>query len=120
MKCFKYFIALIIVISVSAVESFSQVPQETPAPAGPSLKTIKIKVTGITCKGDCKDIQESIGKLNGVTATQQIGKPAATSMFEISFNPALVTEKQIRQSVEDTPGCDDPEKRPYKVKKGDN
>lgn len=120
MKYVTYFIALFIVISVSATESFSQGQKEGPAPAGQALKTIKIKVTGITCKGDCKDIQESIGKLNGVSAAQQVGKPAATSVFEVSFNPALVTEKQIQQSVEDTPGCDDPDKRPYKVKKGDH
>lgn len=116
MRLFKYIIASFIMISATAVTTSAQ----TSKPPGQNLQTIKIKVTGITCKGDCKDIQESVAKLSGVTATSQIGKPSATSVFEITFNPALVTEKQIQKSVEDTPGCDDPEKRPYKVKKGDN
>jgi copper chaperone CopZ len=119
MKYFKYLVALFILTVVTATTTNAQTTKETPQDSQ-TLQTIKIKVTGITCKGDCKDIQESISKLNGVTATQQVGKPAATSLFEITFNPALVTEKQIQRSVEDTPGCDDPEKRPYKVKKGDN
>ena len=120
MKHYKYIVALFILISVASTRTFAQNSPETAQPASQNLQTIKIKVTGITCKGDCKDIQESIGQLKGITATKQIGKPAATSIFEITFNPALVTEKQIQKSVEDTPGCDDPENRPYKVKKGDN
>lgn len=116
MKRLKYIVASFILISLISINAGAQ----TSAPVSQNLQTIRIKVTGITCKGDCKDIRESVAKLNGVTATSQIGKPAATSVFEITFNPALVTEKQIQKSVEDTPGCDDPEKRPYKVKKGDN
>ena len=115
MKFFNYIVASFIIIIASAINANAQSTE----PASQNLQTIKIKVTGITCKGDCKDIQESIGQLNGISATRQIGKPSATSVFEITFNPTLVTEKQIHKSVEDTPGCDDPEKRPYKVKKGD-
>ncbi len=84
-------------ISATAVTTSAQ----TSKPPGQNLQTIKIKVTGITCKGDCKDIQESVAKLSGVTATSQIGKPSATSVFEITFNPALVTEKQIQKSALD-------------------
>ena len=116
MKLFKYIVASFILVCATTISASAQ----TTTPTSQNLQTIKIKVTGITCKGDCKDIQESIGQLNGISATKQIGKPSATSVFEITFNPALVTEKQIQKSVEDTPGCDDPEKRPYKVKKGDN
>ena len=120
MKFLKYIVASFIMISATSIGANAQTSKEPTQPASQTLQTIKIKVTGITCKGDCKDIQESIGQLNGITATKQIGKPSATSVFEITFNPSLVTEKQIQKSVEDTPGCDDPEKRPYKVKKGDN
>ena len=117
MKHYKYIVALIILFSTTSLTAFTQNSKDTThQPASQTLQTIKIKVTGITCSGDCKDIQKSVAKLTGVTATRQIGKPSATSAFEITFNPALVTEKEIQKSVEDTPGCDDPEKRPYKVK----
>lgn len=116
MERYKYIVVLFVLISTTSLKTFAQNSKETPQTKSQTLQTIKIKVTGITCKGDCKDIQESIGKLDGISTTKQIGKPAATSIFEITFNPTLVTEKQIQKSVEDTPGCDDPEKRPYKVK----
>ena len=56
--------------------------------------------------------------MNGVTSCKQVGKPTATSVFEVIFNPAIVTEKEIRKAVEDTPGCDNPDEKPYKVKQG--
>lgn len=120
MKLLKYFLVLIIGLAATTFHSFAQTSKETPQPETQNLQTIKIKVTGITCAGDCRDIQESVKQLNGIAATKQIGKPSATSVFEITFNPAMVTETDIRKSVEDTPGCDDPAKRPYKVKKSEN
>lgn len=82
------------------------------------LQTIKIKVGGITCSGDSKDIQEEVMKLDGITACKPKGKPAATSVFEVTFDPAKVSEKEIRNQVENTPGCTNPNDRPYKVKQG--
>ncbi len=119
MKYFKYLVASFIIFNATAFTANAQNSKETPTETQ-TLQTIKIKVTGITCSGDCKDIQKSVTTLNGVTAARQIGKPSATSVFEITFNPALVTEKQIQKSVEDTPGCDDPAERPYKVKNREN
>ena len=119
MKYLKYLVVLFTIISATTITVEAQDSKAPAQPTSQNLQTIKIKVSGITCSGDCRDIQESIKQLEGIAATKQIGKPAATSVFEISFDPARVTEKQIQKSVEDTPGCDDPEKRPYKVKKGD-
>ena len=82
------------------------------------LQTVKLKVGGITCSGDCKDIQKVVSKMNGVSSCKQIGKPSATSVFEIIFDPVVVSEKEIRSKVEDTPGCDNPDEKPYKVKQG--
>lgn len=82
------------------------------------LQTVKLKVGGITCTGDCKDIQKVVSKMNGVTSCKQIGKPSATSVFEVTFDPTVVSEKEIRAKVEDTPGCDNPDEKPYKVKQG--
>jgi copper chaperone CopZ len=92
--------------------------QSTPTSQKQKLQTVKLKVSGISCSGDCKDIQKVVGKLNGVSDCKQLGKPSATSVFEVTFDPAVVTEKEIRSKVEDTPGCDNPKEKPYKVKQG--
>lgn len=117
----KYFNALLLVFAFSIVCTVSctaQTSKEQPQTAAQNLQTIKLKVSGITCTGDCKDIQKVVGKMNGVTSCKQVGKPTATSVFEVIFNPADVTEKEIRKVVEDTPGCDNPDEKPYKVKQG--
>jgi len=82
----------------------------------PTVKIIKLKITGLTCNGDMKDIQKQITELKGVEYCQPARKPSATTMFEVKFNPSLVSEKDIRNAAENTPGCSDPESRPYKVK----
>lgn len=81
-------------------------------------QTVKLKVSGITCSGDCKDIQKAVSKVAGVSACKMLGKPSANSVFEVSYDPGVVSEKEIRKAVEATPGCDNPNDRPYKVKQG--
>ena len=118
---FIYTIALALVFTfVASSSANAQNIKDQPTAAAQSQKfqTIKLKVSGITCSGDCKDIQKVVAKLNGVTSCKQIGKPTATSVFEVTFDPAMVTEKEIRSKVEDTPGCENPTDRPYKVKQG--
>ena len=117
----KYFKAFLIATTIFFAASASAQTTKTDATIAAQtqkLQTIKLKVGGITCSGDCKDIQKVVSKMNGVTSCKQIGKPAATSVFEVSFDPGVITEKEIRSKVEDTPGCDNPNEKPYKVKQG--
>ncbi|HYF33011.1 MAG TPA: heavy-metal-associated domain-containing protein [Chitinophagaceae bacterium] len=119
----KFFNILSFVLVFTFAFSFSAIAQtskEQPVTTSQhqTLQTVKFKVTGITCSGDLKDIQKEVTKINGVSACKPLGKAAATSVFEITFNPAVVSEKEIRKAVESTPGCDDPNARPYKVKQG--
>jgi copper chaperone CopZ len=83
-----------------------------------NLKKLKFKVSGITCSGDCKDIEKVVSEINGVTECKTVSKPTATTVFEVTFNPTIVSESEIKKAVEGTPGCDDPNERPYKYKKG--
>lgn len=118
---FLYTLSLVLAITFTAsLSACAQNPKEQNKTVAQTqkLQTIKLKVGGITCSGDCKDIQKVVSKMNGVTSCKQIGKPSATSVFEVSFNPAVITEKEIRSKVEDTPGCDNPNEKPYKVKQG--
>lgn len=116
----KFFTAICITLFFTFAASYTAYSQTT-ADQNKNValdkkdQTIKLKVTGITCGGDSKDIEAEVSKLKGITAFKS-GKPSATSIFEVTFNPATVTEKQIRSAVEGTPGCSDPDSRPYKVK----
>ena len=119
----EFFYTLIlglVMIFFSSTSATAQIANEQTITAAPAqkLQTIKIKVSGVTCSGDCKDIEKSVRKTNGVASAKLVGKPSSTSAFEISFDPAVITEKEIRKIVESTPGCENPDDRPYKVKKG--
>ena len=115
-KYFKaFFIAATIFFAASASAQTSK-DQPTTVAQTQKLQTIKLKVGGITCSGDIKDIQKVVSKMEGVTSCKPVGKLSPTSVFEVSFNPAVVSEKEIRKVVEDTPGCDNPDEKPYKVK----
>ena len=119
MKSKVFIVACVMVFFTlsSSLTAFSQTSTEQNKTVAQDQKeqTIKLKVSGITCGGDIKDIESVVNKLKGITAIKS-DKPAATSIFQVTFNPAVVTEKEIRTAVEGTPGCTDPDSRPYKVK----
>lgn len=77
--------------------------------------TITIKVKGITCSNDLKTLSGNVMELKGVSACTP-GKMGPVSVFKITFNPALVSTKEIFKAIENTGGCSDPDERPYKVK----
>lgn len=78
--------------------------------------TVTIRVTGITCKGDLAMIADHVKKMGGVSGCKQVGKASTASSFEIKYDPAKTTYLSLVKTVEATPSCDYPDKRPYKVK----
>ncbi len=80
-----------------------------------TVKATTFKVKGITCATDVKTIASNIEKLAGVINCKA-DKAGATTSFELKFNPARVTEKEIVAAIENTGGCENPNDRPYKVK----
>lgn len=105
----KIIIAIIIFTAVSNKAQATDV-------SSLSDSTITIKVKGVTCSNDLKTLSANVKELKGV-ANCKPGKMGPTSVFTITFNPALVTTQQIYKAIEDTGGCSDPNERPYKVKK---
>lgn len=77
--------------------------------------TITIKVKGVTCSNDLKTLASNVMLLKGVSMCKP-GKTGPTSVFKVTYNPALVGAKEIYKAIEDTEGCSDPDDRPYKVK----
>lgn len=86
-----------------------------PAQQNGDIKTTTMKVKGITCSADLKTIMANVVKVPGVSSCKS-GKQGPTTSFEIRYNPAQTTEKEIQAAIEETGGCKDPNERPYKVK----
>ena len=78
--------------------------------------TITVKVTGVTCSTDLTMIKASVEKVQGVSACKTV-KQGATTSFEIKYNPRLSTEKAINAAIEGTSSCENPDERPYKIKR---
>ena len=113
----KLFLPLIVCIFSITISASAQNANESSAKVEKQeLQTVKLKVAGINCSADCKDIQNVVSKINGVTTCAMKGKPGTTTSFEVTFNPSLVSEVDIRKAVEGTAGCSNPDSRPYKVK----
>ena len=77
--------------------------------------TLTLKVKGVTCANDLTMIQDNVNRLGGVSSCE-IGKQGPTTRLAISYDPNVVTEKELRAAIEDTPACGSPDERPYKVK----
>ncbi len=77
--------------------------------------TITIKVKGVTCSNDLKTLADNVKDLKGVSNCVP-GKAGPTSVFKVTYNPAMVSTKEIYKAIENTGGCSDPDDRPYKVK----
>lgn len=82
-----------------------------------SVKTVTIKVSGITCGMDLKIINNNVQKLNGVVSSESVSKAAPTTTFEVKYNPSVIAIDSIYKVVENSPSCDFPDQKPYRVKK---
>lgn len=110
MKYYKI-IVLVTLFMFIKTHSFAQAK-----PGTDSLKTITVKVKGVTCKGDLKTIAGNVEEIKGVKSCKPL-KMGATSSFVVDYNPSVASEKDIFKAIEDTEGCENPNDRPYKVKK---
>ena len=112
MKFIKSLAISIVLLTATASSAFSQVNSQQVAE---DTKTASIKVKGITCSTDLKMISTNVEKIKGVSSCTA-GKKGTTTTFEVKYNPASVTEKEIYATIENTGSCEDPDERPYKVK----
>ncbi len=113
MKFLPSFLLFALIMAFSAVNATAQTTSAEIVQD--KTETITVKVKGVGCMGDLKDIASSVKKLDGVSSCEE-GKMGATSTFIITYDPAKVTKKEIHVAIEGTPGCSNPESRPYKVK----
>ncbi|NND16789.1 MAG: hypothetical protein HKN89_10770 [Eudoraea sp.] len=79
---------------------------------------IILQVKGVGCNEDVKMITANVEKLEGVKKCNPM-KRGATTKFQVDYYPNVTSKNEIYVAVEDTPGCKNPKKRPYKVKNKD-
>ena len=82
--------------------------------------TIILEVAGITCGGDLPVICKRVQPEKGITEIKAVSKAAATTKFQVTYNPAIINYQQVVAAVQDAPSCDFPNEKPYKVKKRKN
>ncbi len=99
--------------SISATAQ--EVTQTTETAAKDTI--ITVKVAGVTCGGDLPVICKYVEKESGILEIKSVGKVAAVSTFEVRYNPAQISFEQVVAKIEDSPSCDAPKKKPFRVKK---
>ena len=115
----KYFISFC--LSFGLLLSFSTtVSAQTTATAVANtevstVKSLTVKVTGVGCNTDVRTISTEVAKLDGVNSCEA-AKRGAVTRFVVQFDAAVICEEDIYKAVEDTPGCKNPNDRPYRVK----
>ena len=111
MKANKLFCLFTIVL----ISSLAAKAQSTIQKAD-TVQTIQLKVKGITCSGDLLMISDHVEKKAGVSKCDAVGKMSTTSTFEVTFNPDKISKTELIKSIEETPSCDHPKEKPYRVK----
>ena len=115
-RYFKAMLCACVIFFAVSITGYSQTQGSQEQTSSLNDTTVTVKVTGITCNGDLAMIADHVKKLNGVTSCKQVGKASAASSFEIKYDPSKTTYLSLVKTVEATPSCDYPDKRPYKVK----
>lgn len=114
MKLVKFLLFAIGAIFISNIVSAQS--GDTPITDTTAIAVKTIKVKGVTCANDLKTIAGNVEKLKGVISCKS-EKPGPTTRFSVRYNAGLITEKEINAAIEGTEGCEDPNDRPYKVKR---
>lgn len=113
MKLIKSFVLAFTVLIAATGAAYSQTAMTSEATE--MLKTVTVKVRGITCSKDLKMITDNVEKLKGVSSCR-VAKKGTTTTFVVKYDAELVTEKEIFTAIESTGSCENPDERPYKVK----
>jgi copper chaperone CopZ len=109
----SFFLAVIL---LAAITNISYAQTAIANQQEDAVKTTTIKVKGVTCSVDVKIISTHLEELKGINACQ-VAKQGPTTTFNVEYNTSMITEKEIYAAIEETGGCEDPDARPYKVKR---
>ncbi len=103
--------AIVVVLLVFLISSSLK------AQTGEAVKKAIIKVGNIHCDNDMPTIKKYLLNKDGIYDVTYTDRVHSASMFTITFQSDVVNQMQIEEAIEATPGCDDPDDRPYRVRK---
>ena len=81
-----------------------------------TLKIAKVKVKGITCTMDLPIIKKKLVNQEGIDEVTYSEVKSEAVFFTVKYHTSVISEKQIRATIEAAPSCEDPNELPYKVK----
>lgn len=82
-----------------------------------TVKKIEIKVSNLHCNNDMPTIKKRLLNHDGIDEVSFTDIVGTSSLFTISYHSSATTQPQIEKVIESTPGCDDKNSTPYKVKR---
>lgn len=82
-----------------------------------SVLSVVIKVKNLHCNNDMPTIKKRLLNAEGVDEVQFTDRKNEVSAFTVTYHSAATTKEQIEQVIETTPGCDNKNETPYRVKK---
>lgn len=106
-----------LILCITAIAAFLFTSLSTSAQTQDSVKVATIKVRNLHCNNDMPTIKKQLLNQEGVEEISFTPIDGDLSTFTISYHSSATNQTLIEQTIEATPGCDDPSSRPYKVKK---
>ncbi|RMF22254.1 MAG: copper chaperone [Bacteroidetes bacterium] len=94
----KGYLLLFVFLLVGGLLQNLQAQQTAPSPQQVETKTIKLKVTGMTCAGCANHISNALKKLDGVLG-EDVQYPGDVAF--VTFVPGKVDEKAIIAAIEE-------------------
>jgi len=82
-----------------------------------SVLTVVIKVKNLHCNNDMPTIKKRLLNAEGIDEVQYTDRKNEVSAFTITYHSAATSKEKIEQVIEATPGCDNKNETPYRVKK---
>lgn len=107
----------IIVLIAAAIISYAAPRAAAQTGAADTVKKIQIKVTNLHCGNDMPTIKKQLLNQEGIDEVSFTELSGETSVFTIAYHTAATSQEQIEKAVESTPGCDNKNETPYRVKR---
>lgn len=82
-----------------------------------SVKKVEIKVTNLHCNNDMPTIKKRLLNQEGIDEVQYTDISAESSLFSVTYHTSVTNQPQIEKAIESTPGCDNKDETPYRVKR---
>lgn len=81
-----------------------------------SLLSLSLTVAKLSCNNDMPTIKKRLLNRDGIDDVSFTPLKGDRSEFQIIYHSSVTNPPEIEKAIESTPGCEDPESRPYQVK----